>query len=43
MGEEDSEVKHLEERGDVERVDADEGGGGTGDEDARLVERTVLR
>ena len=41
MGEEDGEVEHLEERGDVEGVDADEGGGGTGDEDARLVERVV--
>jgi hypothetical protein len=40
-GEEDDEVADLEEGGEVQVMDADEGDGGAGDEDAKLVEEGV--
>lgn len=41
MQEEEEQVEALEEGGEVEIVEADEGGRGAGDEDAELVEEGV--
>lgn len=40
-GEEEDEIQDLEEGGEVQVVDAEEGDGGAGDEDAELVEESV--
>jgi hypothetical protein len=40
-GEENDEISDLEEGGEVQVVDANEGDGGAGDEDAELVEEGV--